>query len=116
LPVIHFDVPTGEVGAPAGLPVFATVGIVLPRRLVAPFAVALVILGAALIAIAIVYFVVPAGHLPGWWPGHDAVRYATKEGRAVPGRYTSRGTFGLLVALGAISAAWWITFRYEPTD
>ncbi len=83
----------------------------------APVAVGLVILAIACVAVAIVYFRVPAAHLPSFWPGYDAVRHTTSAGRALPSSpQTSRGLVALLVAIGAISAAWWTMFRYQPAD
>ena len=89
----------------------------LPRRLVVSVAVGLVIVATALIAVAIVYFRVPATHLPSFWPGYDVVRHTKTTGRVLPSSpHTSRGLVALLVAIGAISVAWWTTFRYQPGD
>jgi len=84
---------------------------------VTPVTVGLVILATAFIAVAIVYFRVPAAHLPSFLPGYGAVRHTTSDGRALPSRpQTARGLMALLVAIGAICAAWWTTFRYQPAD
>ena len=85
------------------------------RRMAAPLAAALVVVAAALIAIAIVYLVVPATHLPSFLPGHEAVRHAKRTGRALPSSaHTSRGVLVFVLALGTIAAAWWTAFRYRP--
>ena len=89
----------------------------LSRRMAVAIAVALAVVATALIAIAIVYLAVPATHLPSVLPGHEAVRHAKRTGRALPSSpHTSRGVVALIVALGAIAAAWWMAFRYQPAD
>jgi len=84
--------------------------------MVAPIAVALIV-AMALLAVAIVYLVVPATHLPSFLPGHEAVRHAKRTGRALPSSaHTSRGVVVLVLALGAFAAAWWMAFRHRPDD
>jgi hypothetical protein len=58
-----------------------------------------VILGLALIAIAIAYWMVPAGSLPGWFPGFEAgmTRVHVKHGAAA--------AIGGFVLLGL---GWWV--------
>jgi len=55
-----------------------------PRFVLRPPAVALIVAGFALIALALVYFVTPAHQLPSLLPGHDATnRHHIKHGLAM---------------------------------
>jgi len=56
-----------------------------------------VLAGLVLLAIAIVYFVEPAGSLPSFFPGHDA-----GSGH----HHTKHGIAALVVALGCFVFAW----------
>ena len=59
----------------------------------------IMILGLALIAIAVAYWVIPAGSLPGWFPGFEAggTRVHIKHGVA--------SAIGGVVLLGI---GWWV--------
>jgi hypothetical protein len=63
---------------------------------------AAVLLGVALIVVAVVYWAEPAGSLPSWWPGHEA-------GSAH--HHVKHGIAALLVGLACLVFAW---FRTGP--
>src|SRR5579872_5367343 len=70
-----------------------------PRFVVRPPAVALLVAGFGLIALAVVYFVTPAHQLPSLLPGHDATsRHHIKHGLAM-----------LMLAAGAWVGAWFVS-------
>jgi len=88
----------------------------IPRHLVRPIVIALCVIAALLLAGALIYLLVPATHLPSFWPGHDPTKH-TKRGRAIPSNpHTSRGIVLIIAASVPLVAAWWLQFRYEPTD
>src|SRR5437763_1293166 len=56
----------------------------VPRSLISPLAIALIVGGVLLAAIGAVYLVVAAAHLPGFLPGHVAVpTHALRNGRLI---------------------------------
>ena len=65
-----------------------------------PLAYAVALLGLALIAVAIVYWVEPARSLPGFFPGHEA-------GSAH--HHFKHGIASFLVGLALIAYAWFAT-------
>jgi uncharacterized membrane protein HdeD (DUF308 family) len=67
------------------------------RRLLATLAI---ILGIALIVVAIVYFAEPAGSLPSFFPGHAA---------GSTHHHTKHGIAALLVGLACFAFAWFNT-------
>jgi hypothetical protein len=70
-----------------------------PRFVLRPPAVALIVAGLALIALALVYFVTPAHQLPSLLPGHDATnRHHIKHGLAM-----------LMLAAGTWVGAWFLS-------
>ena len=60
-------------------------------------AAAALVVGLALIAVAIVYWVEPAGSLPSWFPGHEA-----GSGH----HHVKHGVAALVVALAVLAFAW----------
>jgi hypothetical protein len=73
-----------------------------PRFVLRPTAVALILAGFGLLALAIVYFVTPAHQLPSLLPGHDTTtRHHIKHGVAM-----------VMLAAVAWVGAW---FRSAPT-
>jgi len=69
------------------------------RFVLRPPAVALLLAGFGLIALAVVYFVTPAHQLPSLLPGHDATsRHHIKHGLAM-----------LMLAAGAWVGAWFVS-------
>jgi hypothetical protein len=75
-----------------------------PRFVLRPPAVALIVAGLALIALAFVYFVTPAHQLPSLLPGHDATnRHHIKHGLAM-----------LTLAGGAWVGAWFSSAPASP--
>jgi divalent metal cation (Fe/Co/Zn/Cd) transporter len=60
-------------------------------------AVAALVVGLALIAVAVVYWVEPAGSLPSWFPGHEA-----GSGH----HHVKHGIAALVVGLAALAFAW----------
>lgn len=67
------------------------------RRLLALVAV---VLGIALIAVAIVYWVEPAGSLPSFFPGHEAGSHH---------HHAKHGIAAFLVGLACLAFAWFNT-------
>jgi NADH:ubiquinone oxidoreductase subunit 5 (subunit L)/multisubunit Na+/H+ antiporter MnhA subunit len=70
------------------------------RKLVVPA----VILGVALIAIAVVYFVEPAHSLPSFFPGHVSAGEAEANHH-----HTKHGIAALILALACFAFAWFQT-------
>ena len=67
----------------------------------------LTVLGIVLLAIAGVYFLMPADQLPGFFPGHAA--HATKH-------HYKHGVAVILLALLALGAAWFTTAPERSPD
>jgi hypothetical protein len=71
------------------------------RRLVIPAAV---IVGVALIVVAIIYFVQPEHSLPSFFPGHASASSAEANHH-----HTKHGIAALVVALACLAFAWFQT-------
>lgn len=65
-----------------------------------------VIAGLVLLAIAVIYFVEPAGSLPSFFPGHDA---------GSSHHHVKHGIAALVVALGCFIFAWFQSGPSQPT-
>jgi NADH:ubiquinone oxidoreductase subunit 5 (subunit L)/multisubunit Na+/H+ antiporter MnhA subunit len=70
------------------------------RKLVLP----VVILGVALIVVAVIYFVTPEHSLPSFFPGHSSATSAEASHH-----HTKHGIAALVVALAAFAFAWFAT-------
>jgi len=66
-----------------------------------------VLVGLALIAIAVVYWAEPAGSLPSWIPGHES-----GSGH----HHIKHGIAAFLVGLALLVFAWFQTGRRKPTQ
>ena len=69
----------------------------MSRRLLASLAI---LVGVVLLALAVVYFAVPAGNLPWFIPGHEA---------GVAARHVKHGIAALALAVAAFVFAWFQT-------
>ena len=65
------------------------------------FVLPTVILGIALIAVAVIYFVEPAHSLPSFFPGHSSA-----TGAEANHHHTKHGIAALVVALACFAFAW----------
>jgi hypothetical protein len=71
-------------------------------------AIALVVIGVVLAAVAVVYFVVPTNHIPSFLPGHLSYkRTHPKRGHFHARHYTKRGLAALAFAVVAFIGAWY---------
>lgn len=70
------------------------------RRLILPA----VILGVALLVVAVIYFVEPEHSLPGFFPGHASATSAEANHH-----HTKHGIAALVVALAVLAFAWFQT-------
>ena len=87
----------------------------LLRSWVNPLCIALCAVAAVFILLGIVYFFVPATHLPSFLPGHlhTVKRYKVHQ-VSHPAR--KRALLVMLPAALPLAAAWWLRFRYDPLD
>jgi hypothetical protein len=75
------------------------------------------VLAGILVFIGLVYFFVPAAHLPRRWPGHVPGRPPNRYKVHISTRaYRVRAVIAFFLAAGPVAAAWWLRFRYEPAD
>jgi len=63
-------------------------------------AIAALVVGVALVAVAVVYWLAPASSLPGFFPGHDA---------GSSHHHYKHGIAAFIVALGLFAYAWFQT-------
>jgi len=88
---------------------------VLLRRWINPLCIALCVVAALFLLLGLVYFFVPATHLPSFLPGaHHGVKRYKVHHAAHPGR--KRALLVMLPAALPLAAAWWLKFRYDPLD
>ena len=69
-------------------------------------AVAALVVGLALIAVAVVYWVEPAGSLPSWFPGHEA-----GSGH----HHVKHGIAALVVGFAVLAFAWFQSGPSRPS-
>jgi len=88
---------------------------VLLRRWINPLCIALCAVAAVFIVLGIVYFFVPASHLPSFLGthAHGMKRYKVHH-PSHPSR--KRALLVMLPAAIPLAAAWWLRFRYDPLD
>jgi hypothetical protein len=90
----------------------------VPRSLISPLSIVLVVVGLLLAVVGVIYLVVNAGHLPGFLPGHLSVpTHALRNGRVIRTHAdTKKGLAVLVAAAITFIAAWYLKFRYDPVD
>jgi hypothetical protein len=90
---------------------------VIPRTWIVPLCIGLCVLAGILVLIGLLYFFLPAAHLPSWLPGHVPGRPPNRYKVHIVSRsYRVRAVLAFFLASGPLAAAWWLRFRYEPPD
>ncbi|HTL83731.1 MAG TPA: hypothetical protein VL856_01000 [Acidimicrobiia bacterium] len=89
----------------------------LTKKWIVPIFIVLCVVGVVLLVVGIVYVSVKANHLPSWFPGHLDTVYTRKKHRELPTHaHTKRGLLAIILAAAAFIGAWWVLFRYQPSD
>jgi hypothetical protein len=88
----------------------------VPRSLISPLAIGLLVVGVLLAVVGVVYLTTAASHLPSFFPGHLAP-HRLRNGQFIRTHASKKkGIFALFVAVLVFGGAWFLKYRYQPVD
>jgi hypothetical protein len=90
---------------------------VLLRSWINPLCIALCVIAAGFFLLGIVYFFLPASHLPSFVPGHLHATVVTRY-KVHHASHPAHKSALIIMAPAALplAAAWWLRFRFYPLD